>query len=326
MDDKEFDYDLFEIEYGVNLRGDDIDLDELLKEVNDIIGEPDETMPSAADEMPIPTPAPYEEPPRRQTSARPAPKKPAARAPKHEASPAKRREVKQAARRPVRPVNPRIDAAERFADTEQAIERKPDDGAPIKQQAAKKSGSIMNLFDWLQCIVSAVLVGILVFVFVGRVIGVEGKSMLDTLQNTDRIVMSNLLYQPRYGDIVVLKTETYGDTPLVKRVIAVAGETIDIDFDTGDVMIDGQVIIENYIKSATLTREDFEGPVTVPEGFVFVMGDNRNESTDSRDDRVGLVDTREILGKVLFVIIPGPDADGHRDWSRLGSVYREPEA
>lgn len=181
----------------------------------------------------------------------------------------------------------------------------------------------MELYDWLQCIVSAILCGILIFVFVGRVIGVEGSSMLNTLQDTDKIIMSNLLYKPKYGDIVVLKTDTFGDTPLVKRVIATEGQTIDIDFSTGAVSIDGRIIEEYYIRELTTEKLDFDGPVTVPKGDVFVMGDNRNASTDSRSSLVGLVDTRQILGKVLFILIPGKNVDGTRSYNRIGSVYRE---
>ncbi len=97
---------------------------------------------------------------------------------------------------------------------------------------------------------------------------------------------------------------------------------MDFDFSTGDVIMDGKVIQEDYISTPTTDREDFKGPVTVPPGYVFVMGDNRKASTDSRSDNVGLVDTRQILGKVLFVLIPGKEADGKRSVKRIGSVYR----
>lgn len=203
-------------------------------------------------------------------------------------------------------------------------ENKPEP-VPVKEKEKEKgkdSSAKMELYDWLQCIVSAILCGILIFVFLGRVIGVEGTSMLQTLQDKDTVVMSNLFYTPKYGDIVVIKTEAFGDTPIVKRVIAVQGETIDIDFNTGAVSINGKAIVENYINELTRERENFEGPITVPPGYVFVMGDNRNASTDSRSSYVGLVDTRQILGKVLFVLFPGENTDGTKNWSRVGSVYR----
>ena len=180
----------------------------------------------------------------------------------------------------------------------------------------------MELYDWLQCIVSAIICGIFIFVFLGRTIGVDGHSMMQTLQDRDRVIMSNLFYTPHNGDIVVFRSssETFGETPLVKRIIAVAGQTIDINFNTGEVFIDGALIYEPYINELTTSRDSFSGPMTIPEGYVFVMGDNRNGSTDSRSSRVGLVDTRLILGKVLFIVVPGKSDYSGRDWGRIGPV------
>lgn len=193
-----------------------------------------------------------------------------------------------------------------------------------QKEASEESHARLELYDWLQCIVSAILCGILVFVFIGRVIGVDGSSMLNTLRNTDTVIMSNLFYTPKYGDIVVFRDVKYDDNkPLVKRVIATQGQTVDIDFDTGKVFVDGYEILEPYIRELTTERLDFVGPVTVPKGCVFVMGDNRNASTDSRSEMVGMVDTRQILGKVLIVLIPGKNEDGSRSWNRIGSVYKE---
>lgn len=178
----------------------------------------------------------------------------------------------------------------------------------------------LGLYDWLQCVVSAVVAGILIFVFVGRISGIEGPSMMQTLQNGDLVVVSNLLFTPKYGDVVFIKTETYGNTPIVKRIVATAGQTVSIDFEQGIVSVDGRPLKEEYTNTPTNLREDFEGPVTVPDGKVFVMGDNRDDSTDSRSSAVGFVDTRNILGKVWFVLIPGVGYDTARDWSRIGLV------
>jgi signal peptidase I len=180
----------------------------------------------------------------------------------------------------------------------------------------------MELYDWVQCVVTAVVFGILLFVFVGRTIGVEGDSMLQTLHNEDRVIMWSLFYAPTNGDVVIIKTDSYGDKPLVKRVIAVGGQTVDINFDTNEVSVDGAVLAEGYINEPTREQLSFKGPVTVPEGHVFVMGDNRNRSLDSRSESVGFVDVRNVLGKVLLVAVPGKDEFGLRDWSRFGSVYR----
>ena len=181
----------------------------------------------------------------------------------------------------------------------------------------------MELYDWMQCIVSAIVCGIFIFVFIGRTIGVEGNSMLQTLHWNDRVIMSGLFYTPKNGDIIIFRppTEAFGSTPLVKRVIALEGQTIDINFETGEVFVDGFVVDEErYINEPTHSRLSFAGPVTVPEGHVFVMGDNRNHSSDSRDSRVGMVDTRYILGKVLFLLIPGEISPNQRDWRRIGMV------
>ena len=179
----------------------------------------------------------------------------------------------------------------------------------------------MELYDWLQCLVIAIICGILIFMLVGRPIGVEGRSMFETLRHDDRVVITNLFYTPDNGDIIVFQSPSdIFDHPLVKRVIGVAGQTVMIDFDEGTIFIDDVVKHEPYITVVTSARYDFVEPVTVPEGFVFVLGDNRNNSIDSRDNAVGLVDTRYILGKVLFVLTPGVDEFGGRDWNRVGFV------
>ncbi len=185
----------------------------------------------------------------------------------------------------------------------------------------KKDSDKLELYDWVQCIVAALVIGILCFMFIGRVIGVIGTSMVPTLQDDDQLIVSKLFYSPKQGDIVVFQTDVFGDEPLVKRIIATEDQIIDINFTSGVVYVDGNALKENYTAAPTTTRENFEGPVTVPKGCIFVMGDNRNASTDSRSSHVGMVDTRSILGKVYFIIIPGRDiANGERDWSRIGRV------
>ncbi|MDR3209053.1 MAG: signal peptidase I [Oscillospiraceae bacterium] len=192
-----------------------------------------------------------------------------------------------------------------------------EDAAP---DAEKRSFS-REMYDWIQCIVSTVVLILLLFTFVGRQIGVIGPSMLDTLHDKDRLIITNLFYTPKYGDIIIIKTDFFGDNPIVKRVIATEGQTVDIDFGTHEVKVDGVILNEPYINEPTAKREDFSGPVTVPPGCLFVMGDNRNYSTDSRSETVGFVDTRNVLGKVLLIVLPGTDSFGLRDWSRVGSPY-----
>ena len=167
-----------------------------------------------------------------------------------------------------------------------------------------------EMYDWIQCLLTALVVCVLIFIYFIRIIDVSGTSMLPTLNNGDKMLVSDLFYSPRAGDVVVFKAEDYDpNKALVKRVIATGGQTVNIDFDRGIVYVDGQPIEEDYINELTKTKLDFIGPQDVPDGCVFVLGDNRNASTDSRNNLIGMVDERLILGRVYFVIFP---LDGFR--------------
>lgn len=174
--------------------------------------------------------------------------------------------------------------------------------AEAEDQTPEKKQS--EALDWLQCIVSGIVVCILVFTFLLRTVGVVGSSMVPTLEEGDRLIISNLFYKPKYGDIVVLRKEQFKDEPIIKRVIATQGQTVDIDFDAGLVYVDGVALEEPYVNAPTNEREDFTAPVTVPDGCVFVMGDNRNRSTDSRTSSIGCVDQRLIIGKAYLRLTP----------------------
>ena len=182
----------------------------------------------------------------------------------------------------------------------------------------KKDSGKLDFYDISQCVISALVVGILVFIFLFRVIGVRGNSMLSTLHNGDRVVASGVFYTPKNGDVIILKSDYY-DQPLVKRVIAIENQEVDIDFSQGVVYVDGVALDEPYIYEATYVDEGFTGPVTVPEGCVFVMGDNRNESNDSRSPTIGFIDECEIFGKVYWLLFP-TDGRGGYDWDRFGAV------
>lgn len=186
------------------------------------------------------------------------------------------------------------------------------------------------LHDWVY--VLAVLTVIFVFFF--RLVGVDGSSMYPTLVDHDYLVLeSNFLYSDvEAGDIVVLSVDCFKDDgPIVKRVIATGGQVVDIDFDTGEVYVDGVLQHETYIFEPTYRSYEEMGlaldyPVTVPEGSVFVMGDNRNHSADSRYAPCGCVEQSRILGKVLLLIIPGQQTNefgeivGGREFGRIGTV------
>lgn len=187
---------------------------------------------------------------------------------------------------------------------------------------AKKQTEGRGAYEWVQALVCSVLAVVLIFTFVVRIVRVSGESMRETLQDQDMlVVLNNWLcgtYEP--GDIVILQRDDfYGGEPIVKRVIATEGQTVDIDFDAGVVYVDGTALEEAYTREPTWTQEGTEFPLTVPQGCIFVMGDNRNDSDDSRDSALGPVDTRCVLGRALLLAVPGPTADtDQRDWSRVG--------
>ena len=193
------------------------------------------------------------------------------------------------------------------------------------QEQEKQTAKGRDLYEWVQSLVGSVLVVVAIFTFVIRMMGVDGHSMLNTLQHGDRLlVVNSMLYHDyKYGDIVILrKNGVFDDDPIVKRVIAVEGQTVDIDFAEGIVYVDGEALEEDYIREPTYTAEGTEFPLTVPEGSIFVMGDNRNGSSDSRDYRLGTVDTRYVIGKAAFLIFPGPDYETEkRDLKRIGVIW-----
>lgn len=176
------------------------------------------------------------------------------------------------------------------------------------QTAGAKSdryASVRELYDWIYCLLFALIVCVILFAFVFHVIDVVGSSMVPTLHNGDKMLVSGLFYKPKAGDVVVFKKNEYDpNKALVKRVIATEGQEINMDFANGIVYIDGEAIAEPYINELTYNKLDFIGPKTVPEGCVFVMGDNRNASVDSRKNEIGMLDTRLILGRSYAVIYP----------------------
>lgn len=182
------------------------------------------------------------------------------------------------------------------------------DNLNLPQENTEKQNAPVDtraeIYDWLRCVVTAIVACVLIFVFLARIVGVVGSSMVPTLHGGDRIITSNLFYTPKQGDIVVLRKPAFDDRAIVKRVIALEGQTVDIDFNAGVVYVDGQPLQENYVNAPTYVQDDFNGAITVPEGCVFVMGDNRNESSDSRVASLGYVDERYILGRAYLVFLP----------------------
>lgn len=161
-----------------------------------------------------------------------------------------------------------------------------------------------ELFDWAEAMVSALIFIVITFALIVRVTVVIGPSMIPTLYDDERLLISHLFFSPKQGDVVIITKDSFMDEPIVKRIIATEGQTIDIDFITHTVTVDGVVLDEPYINEPTALSEGMTFPAVVPDGCVFVMGDNRNESTDSRDTRLGFVDKRFILGRVILRIYP----------------------
>ncbi len=170
-----------------------------------------------------------------------------------------------------------------------------------------KRKPIALLYEWLDSPLYAILLILIIFTFFVRVVGVSGESMMPTFHDGDWLTVSAVSANIEKGDVVIVTQPNERHEPLIKRVIATGGDVIDIDFATGEVTVNGKILDEPYIKDLTHRQGDFEGPLTVPEGYLFVMGDNRNKSLDSRFNAIGLIDERYILGVAQVRIFPFGD-------------------
>lgn len=184
----------------------------------------------------------------------------------------------------------------------------------------KTTNKVAELFDWIDTVVIALISVVIIFSLFFRIATIVGPSMQNTLYNGERVIISNFLYTPKYGDIVVVSRNTNNsvdsaDTsrePIIKRVIATEGQYVDINFETGKVYVGADLsnmseLSEPYVNSPTNLKRDIEFPVYVKEGHIFVLGDNRNNSTDSRSSTIGdlgLIDERYVLGKAVYRIWP----------------------
>ena len=198
-------------------------------------------------------------------------------------------------------------------------DKKADEKKKVKYTWQQNVALYLHDMIFMLVIVMAVLMLFL------RIIVVDGPSMENTLLNGDyMLLISNMFYKnPSYGDIVVVSKQAYSNgKPIVKRVIATEGQTVDIDFEQGIVYVDGAALDEPYTKTLTTLKESGSFPQVVEPGKVFVMGDNRNNSKDSRSNDIGQVDRREVLGRVVFLLFPGTGMGGTqaRDFGRVGTV------
>lgn len=208
--------------------------------------------------------------------------------------------------------------------TEPAEIEEHDSESQEKQKDPWQKSLLLYLHDLAYLLSIIVIVFLLLF----RVVVVSGSSMKNTLYDGDYLLLLGGLFynEPKAGDIVVASKDSFKDgSPIVKRVIATEGQWVYIDFNEGIVYVGDdphkmQALDEPYALGLTTMDEGTKFPLQVKEGCVFVLGDNRGDSTDSRSPRIGLIDEREIMGKVIFLFLPGHDARGERDFSRIGAV------
>jgi len=179
---------------------------------------------------------------------------------------------------------------------------------------------MLYLHDAVYLLITVLIIFLLVF----RIIIVSGDSMRLTLVDGDYLLLlNNLFYQePQQGDVVVISKKAFDNgAPIVKRVVATEGQTVDIDFEAGVVYVDGQALEEPYINNPTHNNLGTKFPLVVEENCIFALGDNRSVSRDSRDPIIGQIDTREVLGKALYLFFPGTDkGQTGRVYDRIGVI------
>lgn len=202
----------------------------------------------------------------------------------------------------------------------EALDLTAQGGAP--EEGKEQDSWRQSLFEWLELLAVVLVIIVTLFTFVVSIVGVDGSSMYPTLHDRDLMLVQRIAYTPRQGDVIVLrKDHTFGDQALVKRVIATGGQTVYIDYDNNTITVDGEILEEPYLNyeyddmygsdymadKVDLDPQYVNQEFTVPEGCVFVCGDNRNHSSDSRVVQLGMVDERYVIGRVLLVFFPFSD-------------------
>lgn len=185
-----------------------------------------------------------------------------------------------------------------------------------KFEVVNPDGAASGVFDWIRCVIFAIVIVVFCLTFFVRIVEVDGTSMMDTLSNQDKVIVTDLFYTPHNDDIIVISHAQDYSKPIIKRVIATEGQTVKLDFKNEKIFVDGIELSEPYIKGTTFSGigsiEDIEKVITpddggnfvIPEGKLFVMGDNRGVSMDSRNPKIGLIDVNNVIGKAQVVVFP----------------------
>lgn len=174
---------------------------------------------------------------------------------------------------------------------------------------AKDYGAVAGFYDWVRCMLFAIAIVVVCLTFVFRLVDVDGSSMDDTLATGDKVVVTNFMYTPQNQDIIVISHGEKYAKPIIKRVIATEGQSIELDYENDRIIVDGVVLDEYYIDGSTFSGNYGNNviPEVIPEGKIFVLGDNRRVSLDSRSTEIGLIDEENIIGKAQFVAFPFSD-------------------
>ena len=196
--------------------------------------------------------------------------------------------------------------------------------AAVKKDKKETTSWQKQVLSYLHDLVYLLTAVMLIFLLCFRVVVVSGTSMNNTLLDGDYLLLlgSTFYHNPDQGDIIVASKDSFDNgAPIVKRVIATEGQEVNINFKTGVVYVDGVALDEPYTLTPTTTYEGVNFPLVVKEGCLFVMGDNRNDSKDSRHPAIGLIDRREVLGKVIFLFLPGTNHGlQEKNFDRIGVV------
>ncbi len=207
------------------------------------------------------------------------------------------------------------DKKESFLEEGFSVDTKFADSLPAEAPADEPDSISHQVVEWVEVLSVAVIAVVIIFCLLFRVATISGDSMKNTLIHNDKVIITNLGYEAKQGDIVVisrnaqnsLEAQTLSNEPIIKRVIAVGGQTVNIDFEKGIVYVDGVALKEDYISTPTVDSADVQFPLYIPEDSIFVLGDNRAESLDSRYSQIGnggIVDERYVLGHAVFRIFP----------------------